>query len=158
MIFVTIQTGGRQSHYVRNPKRLEIINLTPALTASTLLRKMTLAIPQAVIHHRALSAFTESLQVERAKELKEWEEQVRKWESDKVLPSPYDLPEQSTSSHKQSSFRRSYRETEVTFAQVKYQLSREEHEQVEKGEIYLNIGDMSPSAFVVAALELEENQ
>jgi hypothetical protein len=55
---------------------------------------MTLAIPQAIIHHRALSAFTESLQVEHAKEVIEWEKQVQMWESNRSLPCPYDLPEQ----------------------------------------------------------------
>ena len=67
--------------------------------ASTLLRKMTLALPQAVLHHRAFSAFTESLQAEHAGNVVEWETQVRKWELNHSLPCPYDLPEQSLSSH-----------------------------------------------------------
>jgi hypothetical protein len=67
-------------------------------TASTLLRKMTLALPQAVLHHRAFSAFTESLQAEHAGNVVEWETQVREWELNHALPCPYDLPEQSSSS------------------------------------------------------------
>ena len=47
---------------------------------------------------------------------------------------------------------------EVTLAEVKHQLSQEEHEQVEKGEAIMNIDDGSPSAFVVEGLELEETQ
>ena len=67
--------------------------------ASTLLRKMSLALSQAVIHHRALSAFTESLQAEHAGQMAEWETQVQKWELDHTLPCPYDPLEQSKSSY-----------------------------------------------------------
>ena len=67
--------------------------------ASTLSRKMSLALPQAVIHHRALSAFTESLQAEHAGHIIEWETQVRNWELNHALPCPYDLPEQSKLSY-----------------------------------------------------------
>jgi len=66
--------------------------------ASTLLRKMSLALPQAVIHHQTLSAFTESLQAEHAGHVAEWETQVQKWELNHTLPCPYDLLEQSKSS------------------------------------------------------------
>jgi hypothetical protein len=58
---------------------------------------MTTAIPQAVIHHRVLATFTESLQAEHADQLVEWEIQVQKWELDHTMPCPYDLPEQSMS-------------------------------------------------------------
>lgn len=63
--------------------------------ASSLLRKMSLALPQAVVHHRALSAFTESLQAEHAEHVAEWEARVQKWELDHTLSCPYDVPEQS---------------------------------------------------------------
>jgi len=56
---------------------------------------MSLALPQAVIHHRALSAFTESLQSEHAEHVAEWETQVQGWELNHALPCPYNLPEQS---------------------------------------------------------------
>ena len=58
---------------------------------------MSLALPQAVIHHQALSAFTESLQSEHAEHVAEWETQVQGWELNHALPCPYDLPEQSKS-------------------------------------------------------------
>ena len=67
--------------------------------ASTLLQKMSLALPQAVIHHRALSAFTESLQAEHTEQVAEWETQVQNWELNHALLCPYDLPEQSESSY-----------------------------------------------------------
>lgn len=58
---------------------------------------MTLAIREAVIHHRALVAFTESLQAENDKMVGEWESMVRRWELDPLnVPSPYDIPEEST--------------------------------------------------------------
>ena len=62
-----------------------------------MLRKMTKAIPQAIIHHRALSAFTESLQKEHGDNLvNDWEAQVKRWENDHKEKCPYDLPELST--------------------------------------------------------------
>jgi len=60
---------------------------------------MSLALPQAVVHHRAFSAFTDSLQAEHAGHMVEWETQVRNWELNHALPCPYDLPEQSESSY-----------------------------------------------------------
>ena len=63
---------------------------------STLLQKMTLAIREAVIHHRALVAFTESLQAENDKLVGEWESNVCRWELDPInVQSPYDIPEES---------------------------------------------------------------
>lgn len=60
---------------------------------------MSLALPQAVIHHRALIAFTESLQAEHAGHVIEWETQVQKWELNHASPCPYDLLEQSKLSY-----------------------------------------------------------
>ena len=67
------------------------------MEASALLRKLLLAIPEAIIHHRAFTAFTESLQVEHGEQLAEWEAQVLGWEADRTLPCPYEVPEESTS-------------------------------------------------------------
>lgn len=58
---------------------------------------MSLALPQAVIHHQALSAFIESLQSEHAEYVAEWETQVQGWELNHALPCLYDLPEPSKS-------------------------------------------------------------
>ena len=130
--------------------------------ASTLLRKMSLALPQAVIHHRALLAFTESLQVEHAEYITEWEAQVQKWKLNHALPCPYDLPGQSKSSYHWVDLLcfilKTHSKIGVTFAEVKHQLSQEEYEQVEKGETIMGMDDGSPSAFVVEGLELEETQ
>ena len=58
---------------------------------------MSQAIPQAIIHHRAFSAFCESLGREYAKEMQGWELQVRTWEADRDKYCPYNLPDQSES-------------------------------------------------------------
>jgi hypothetical protein len=63
---------------------------------STLLQKMTIAIREAVIHHRALVAFTESLEGENDVLVRAWEENVCRWERDPLnVPCPYELPEES---------------------------------------------------------------
>jgi hypothetical protein len=56
---------------------------------------LTLAIPEAVIHHRASCAFSEGMQEEHGNLLKEWERQVEAWETDQTNECPYDLPEDS---------------------------------------------------------------
>lgn len=60
---------------------------------SFLSSRMIMAIPQAVIHHRALCAFTESLRVEFEPQLVTWEKDVLLWEADKSRYCPYELPE-----------------------------------------------------------------
>jgi hypothetical protein len=67
------------------------------VTASTLLQKLLLAILEAIIHHRAFTAFTESLQAEHGEQLFNWEEQVQSWEADRTLPCPYEIPDESMS-------------------------------------------------------------
>lgn len=59
---------------------------------------MTMAVREAVIHHRALMAFIESLQVDsdNARLVRVWENDVRLWERDPLNVScPYDIPEES---------------------------------------------------------------
>lgn len=59
---------------------------------------MTMALREAVIYHRALVAFTESLQVDsdNARLVGVWENDVRLWEQDPLKVScPYDIPEES---------------------------------------------------------------
>lgn len=76
----------------------KLISLLRPAAATSLLRKLLLAIPEAIIHHRAFTAFTESLQAENAEELVKWEAQVKSWEADQTLPCPYEIPEESKSS------------------------------------------------------------
>ena len=60
-----------------------------------LLRKLTLAIPEAIVHHRALSAFTDGMRLEHGNIVDEWEKQVLEWEADNTKPCPYELSEES---------------------------------------------------------------
>jgi hypothetical protein len=60
-----------------------------------LLRKLTLAIPQCLIHHRAFGAFTASMRIDNPGMVNEWEQQILKWEIDQSQPCPYDLPVES---------------------------------------------------------------
>jgi hypothetical protein len=62
---------------------------------------MMTAIPQAIVHHQALSTFTKSLQAEHADQLVQWEIQVQKWELNHIMPCPYELWKQSASLHHQ---------------------------------------------------------
>ncbi|KAF8176874.1 hypothetical protein K438DRAFT_1588036 [Mycena galopus ATCC 62051] len=61
---------------------------------NSLLRKMVLAIPQAMVHSRAFHAFTEGLREGHQEELMAWEKIVRAWEADDEhqndLADPYD--------------------------------------------------------------------
>jgi len=65
------------------------------LPGDHLLRKLTLAIPEAVVHHRAFSAFSEGMRKENANLLAEWEQQVCAWEADRRVFCPYELPNES---------------------------------------------------------------
>ena len=57
---------------------------------------MTMALREAVIHHRALLAFTESLQGENSNLVERWENDVCLWEVDPLNVScPYDIPDES---------------------------------------------------------------
>lgn len=100
MIFATLQTGAEWLHCVRIHLTLVHIGASPdylSFLANTLLRKMSLALPQAVVHHRAWLAFTHSLRTTHSAQLVEWERQVTEWEIDHGKPCPYTLPYESES-------------------------------------------------------------
>lgn len=46
----------------------------------------------------------------------------------------------------------------ITFAEIKRQLSTEEHEKTGSSDYILNLNDMTPSTFVTTGLEIEEQQ
>ena len=57
---------------------------------------MTLALTEAVVHTRALMAFTETLQSENETLVGVWENMVRHWEQDPLnVTCPYNIPEES---------------------------------------------------------------
>ncbi|KAJ7660352.1 hypothetical protein DFH06DRAFT_988965 [Mycena polygramma] len=60
---------------------------------NSLLKKMVLAIPQAMIHSRAFHAFTDALRDEHEEQLQEWETTIRAWEGNKSETNPYEYPD-----------------------------------------------------------------
>ncbi|KAF4568041.1 hypothetical protein EYR36_010049 [Pleurotus pulmonarius] len=100
---------------------------------------MTLAIPQALIHHQAFAAFTSGLQEHHSADLLEWEKQVQAWELDQTMPCPFDLPRD-----------------DIRMSDVKKAMAEEEHCAVERGRSAP--GDTSPSAFLISGLDIEEAQ
>ncbi|KAG6821644.1 hypothetical protein H0H92_001692, partial [Tricholoma furcatifolium] len=66
----------------------------------TLLRSLVQAIPDAIMHHQAFTAFTHGLRKEHAHTLVEWERQVREWEHNKLRnKDPYLIEEEFISVH-----------------------------------------------------------
>ncbi|KAJ7190917.1 hypothetical protein GGX14DRAFT_537939 [Mycena pura] len=84
---------------------------------NSLLRKMALHIPKAILHNRAFHAFTEGLREGHEEELMQWEREVRAWELDSSKKCPYDYPEDDV----------------VTMEEVWLRIAREEHERVGEG-------------------------
>ncbi|KAJ7018076.1 hypothetical protein C8F04DRAFT_977957, partial [Mycena alexandri] len=107
--------------------------------ANSLLRKMVLAIPQAMLHSRAFHAFTEGLRDGHEEELQKWEKMVRAWEVDPTQENPYE-----------------YANVEGTMADVMRRFSEEDHARVvQHGAAALQV---KPAAFLLAGIEIEENQ
>ncbi|KAJ7841679.1 hypothetical protein B0H13DRAFT_1910144 [Mycena leptocephala] len=107
---------------------------------NSLLRKMVLAIPQAMLHSRAFHAFTEGLRNGHEEDLQKWEKMVRAWEVDQTLENPYEYPEVEAE----------------TLADVMRRISEEDHTRVmDNGAAALEV---KPAAFLLAGIEIEEDQ
>ncbi|KAF8190273.1 hypothetical protein K438DRAFT_1536944, partial [Mycena galopus ATCC 62051] len=107
---------------------------------NSLLRKMVLAMPQAVIHSRAFHAFTEGLREGHEDELVKWERMVRAWEADNKAENPYD-----------------YVDVEAeTMADVMKRISEEDHERVARSSAAAL--QTNPAAFLLAGIDIEETQ
>ncbi|KAJ7169308.1 hypothetical protein C8R43DRAFT_876185 [Mycena crocata] len=105
----------------------------------SLLRKMVLAIPKAMLHGRAFHAFTEGLREGHLEELIQWEKEVRVWEQDHDAKCPYDYPE----------------EDDLTMDELRLLIAQEEHAREEaRGASKTN----APGAFIMAAMEIEADQ
>ncbi|KAJ7815837.1 hypothetical protein B0H13DRAFT_2242544 [Mycena leptocephala] len=88
---------------------------------NSLLRKMVLAIPQAMLHSRAFHAFTEGLREGHEEDLLKWEKMVRAWEADPTQENPYE-----------------YVEVEAeTMADVMRRIAEEDHARVVENEAVL---------------------
>ncbi|KAK6996428.1 CxC2 domain-containing protein [Favolaschia claudopus] len=107
---------------------------------NSLLRKMVLAIPQAMIHSRAFHSFTNGLREGHEGDLAKWEKMVRDWEMDQENPSPYD-----------------YTEVEAkTMTEVLARIAAEEHAAVARdGASALTV---KPGPFLIEGIEIQQTQ
>ncbi|KAJ7635975.1 hypothetical protein DFH06DRAFT_1139060 [Mycena polygramma] len=116
----------------------------PCDLGNSLLRKMVLAIPQAMIHSRAFHAFTDGLREGHEDELQEWEKTVRAWEAHpkpEELDNPYDYPDI---------------EVAESMADVVARISQEDHARVAmSGAAAMAV---KPAGFLMAGMEIEETQ
>ncbi|KAJ7609963.1 hypothetical protein FB45DRAFT_982292 [Roridomyces roridus] len=61
---------------------------------NSLLRKLVLAIPKAILHGQAFQAFTEGVREGHEDELEAWGEEIKAWEVDSEKKCPYEYPEE----------------------------------------------------------------
>ncbi|KAJ7191675.1 hypothetical protein B0H12DRAFT_1039767, partial [Mycena haematopus] len=108
---------------------------------NSLLQKLVLAIPQAMVHSRAFAAFTEGLREGHEEDLRKWEKMVREWEEDdEATPCPYD-----------------YGEVEATtMADVLARMAVEEHARVAKDGVSGLV--VKPGPFLIAGIQIQEEQ
>ncbi|KAJ7604326.1 hypothetical protein FB45DRAFT_769378 [Roridomyces roridus] len=103
----------------------------------SLLRKLVLAIPKAILHGQAFQAFTEGVREGHEEELRQWETEVREWEMDNDKPCPYEYPEDEN----------------ISMDRLRLLIRQEDHARAEQGE-----STTSPGAFIITAMEIEEQQ
>ncbi|KAF7377213.1 CxC2 domain-containing protein [Mycena sanguinolenta] len=125
---------------------------------NSLLRKMVLAIPQAMIHSRAFTAFTEGLREGHEEELCKWEKMVRDWEADEdASESPYDYAEVEGKCFDSLFTERTETGlTANTMADVLARLAAEEHERVVKHGVSALV--VKPGPFLIAGIQIQEEQ
>ena len=63
-------------------------------TGTSLLRRLVLAIPDAITHNDAFITLHESLRQKHGPEVAKWEEMMKDWERDSSKPDPYEIPEE----------------------------------------------------------------
>ncbi|KAJ7459117.1 hypothetical protein B0H11DRAFT_2160606 [Mycena galericulata] len=95
-----------------------------------LLKRLLNAISERNVQQEALATFTEA----QAEHVGEWMEMVKAWDADSTQPNPYELPKTGVSEH-----------------DVRLQLAEEDARAIP-------IHNVSPSSFILAGLELEEQQ
>ncbi|KAJ7829807.1 hypothetical protein B0H14DRAFT_2593769 [Mycena olivaceomarginata] len=106
----------------------------------SLLRKMVLAIPEAMLHSRAFHLFTTRLRDGHEADLSKWEKMVRDWERDSENEDPYQYAEVKA----------------VTMADVLARIAEEEHQQVTReGASALTV---KPGPFLIEGIEIQESQ
>ncbi|KAJ7825807.1 hypothetical protein B0H14DRAFT_3088537 [Mycena olivaceomarginata] len=108
---------------------------------NSLLRKMVLALPQAMIHSRAFHSFTTGLREGHEEDLGKWEMMVRDWEMDNEdSENPYD-----------------YAEVEATtMADVLARIAAEEHARLSRDGTSALV--VKPGPFLIAGIEIQVSQ
>ncbi|KAF7359938.1 hypothetical protein MVEN_00720200 [Mycena venus] len=109
---------------------------------NSLLRRMVLAIPQAMMHSRAFHVFTNGLKVAHEAQLRDWEAVIRAWERDPLATeiNPFDYPEVEAE----------------TMADVVKRIAEEDHTRVSRnGASALQV---NPAAFLMAGMEIQQTQ
>lgn len=122
---------------------------------NSLLKKLVLAIMEAIYYWRALQGLEEGLNEEHPGRIAEWEVMLAKWEADPTKPCPYDSKEPGKSSLKHSMCTLySFNNAELTLNKVKLQLSNEEHARTG----FSASQPHSATTFIMLGLELEDLQ
>jgi hypothetical protein len=116
------------------------IRFSPFAGAS-LFKKLSVALPDALIHNRAFVAFTKGIQAEHDNITSEWEKLVVDWEADQTRPCPYEFSDKDKSQ---------------TFDEVKKQLAEEEHKKLVAN--HSIAVESSPASFIIEGLRIEEVQ
>jgi hypothetical protein len=128
---------------------------------NSLLRKLILAIPQAMVHNRAFGAFTDSLRDGHEHELREWEKIVWAWEDENEKPNnekenPYEYTEVEGACIAGNHEYITNRYIAETMADVMLCIAEDEHKRVEENGAAALL--VKPSAFLMAGIEIEESQ
>lgn len=102
-----------------------------------------------------MEVFIKSLQVDHPGLVEEWDKQVCDWEKDQTKPCPYDLPTEGEYSINKTTLRK-LMSLDLRLADIKKQLTEEEHKRVEAGAIPPIA--ISPGTFVIEGLAIKEAQ
>ncbi|KAK6968964.1 CxC2 domain-containing protein [Favolaschia claudopus] len=114
---------------------LKLIGLHALLIASILRRRLDAAKKESAAQREAFEAFT----IQQAERVPAWKQMVVDFERDSTAKNPYETKING-----------------LTEMEVRLQFAREEEEEAKKGSIALH--EVSPSSFVAAGLELEDQQ
>ncbi|KAJ7821558.1 hypothetical protein B0H14DRAFT_3471465 [Mycena olivaceomarginata] len=106
----------------------------------SLLRKMVLAIPEAMLHSRAFHSFTAGLRDGHEADLAKWEKMVRDWERNSENEDPYQYAEVEA----------------VTMADVLARIAEEEHQRVARERA--SALTVKPGPFLIEGIEIQESQ
>ncbi|KAF7971126.1 hypothetical protein HWV62_22000 [Athelia sp. TMB] len=104
-----------------------------------LLKRLILAIPQAIHSYNDFTRFTSRLREETPQELEAMEEELAEWEADRTKSDPYLMPKST-----------------VTLDQVRLQMAEEEKARVEAGTSFTH--EITAGAFLLLGMEIRNLQ